>query len=698
MRVERAIAHAVLATGIASVVTQLVTIRELLTQFQGNEIVIALILFAWLIIGGVGTLLSRLAVGPRRPATGRRLAWLSLSLAATAPLQLLAIRHFRDVVFIHGASVGFYPTLGFIFAVIAPYSLMVGFVLPYSLYVLRNRLPRYPGARIYILDNLGDVTGGALFSFLLVLFLSPLQSLFLAHLPLLVAAVRLLPPGKRLQPAPLAGVLAAALLLVGGVALENASLEPGEGKLLEVRETRYGRLSVRGDQTQVTLFEDGIPVFSSQNRIIAEESVHYPLSQLVSPADILLIAAEGGVMHEIAKYHPRSVDYVELNPAVSDIVFRYGLLAPIPGLKVIHRDGRAYLRQSSKTYDAILVNLPEPDTFQVNRFFTAEFFALARRHLAPEGILCFSAQGFDNYLAEPQRQKLSALRNTAAGLFRTVVLLPGQKTYFLCRNRPVDTDVPALLAEKGIRTDYIEGFYGGNVSRWRIDNLRALLDADTPVNTDTAPQLMRIMFQQWFAKYADSPAPFFIAFSVLAVIYLVRCTREEFVLFSTGCMTMAGEILVIFAFQIYFGYIYFQIGVIVTVFLAGLLPGAVFGNRVHRYGRRLLPLTDGVLIGLMGLFITALAFVGSKLPVAFFLAFGFAVSLVCGFQFPVALALRGDDNPAAARFFSADLIGAAAGTLVTSLILIPYLGILWAAAAFIGLKLASIVVMGGSRA
>jgi len=48
----------VIATGISSVVTQLLTIREFLTQFKGNEIVIALILFNWLILGGIGTLLA----------------------------------------------------------------------------------------------------------------------------------------------------------------------------------------------------------------------------------------------------------------------------------------------------------------------------------------------------------------------------------------------------------------------------------------------------------------------------------------------------------------------------------------------------------------------------------------------------------------------------------------------------------------
>jgi spermidine synthase len=40
---DRAITRVVIATGISSVVTQLLTIREFLAQFQGNEIVIAIL-------------------------------------------------------------------------------------------------------------------------------------------------------------------------------------------------------------------------------------------------------------------------------------------------------------------------------------------------------------------------------------------------------------------------------------------------------------------------------------------------------------------------------------------------------------------------------------------------------------------------------------------------------------------------------
>jgi spermidine synthase len=162
-------------------------------------------------------------------------------------------------------------------------------------------------------------------------------------------------------------------------------------------------------------------------------------------------------------------------------------------------------------------------------------------------------------------------------------------------------------------------------------------------------------------------------------------------------MTMGSEILVIFAFQIYFGYIYLQIGIIITVFLAGLLPGAWLGHRLRHRSKQILALTDMFLIAFLVLFILAITNFADRLPVAFYLAFGFVVSLVCGFQFPVALYLRGSDNIAAAHSFSADLIGAACGILLTSVILIPYVGILWTAGGLICLKLISLILIGTSR-
>jgi spermidine synthase len=165
------------------------------------------------------------------------------------------------------------------------------------------------------------------------------------------------------------------------------------------------------------------------------------------------------------------------------------------------------------------------------------------------------------------------------------------------------------------------------------------------------------------------------------------------VLFSTGWTAMGSEILVIFAFQIFFGYIYFQIGVIVTVFLAGLLPGALWGRRRAAHPRRVLILSDIALIGLLGATFAAVH-AGDRLGQAFYLFLGFTISFACGMQLPAALRLRGDDGRAATGVFSADLIGAALGTLVTSTILIPYLGITGAIGVLMGLKLLSLLIAG----
>jgi spermidine synthase len=690
---ERAITRVVIATGISSVVTQLLIIREFLAQFQGNEFIIALILFNWLILGGIGTILARWVTRDLWEATANRLGWLSLTLAMLPGVQILAIRLLRDVFFIHGSSVGFYPTLTFSFLIVSPYCLLIGFVLPYSLFVIRAENPDYPGAFIYIIDNLGDVSGGALFSFALVFLVTPLKAVFLASLPLILATSLLFHTVSLPRVVIYLGAGLTLVVLITCMFMEPLSLVPHEGKLVYYKESRYGRIEVQQDHEQFTLFVGGVPLFGSQNLSMAEETVHYPLAQLPRVHNILLISAEGGMMTELEKYRPDSVDYVELDPKVAEVGFRFGLIKRIPGMKVIYQDGRAYLANSNKIYDAIIVNLSEPDTFQINRFFTDRFFDLARRHLTPHGVLSFTMKGFENYLAEPQRQKLSSLYNTVREYFKHVLLLPGQKIFFLCSSQPLSEDIPTLLDRKNIPTRYIKGYYYGDLTQERIKRLNDLMDPKAPKNSDDYPQLMRLMFQQWFAKFSTSPTGFIAVLAVACLVYLIRISSEEFVLFSTGFTVMGSELLVIFAFQIFFGYIYLQIGLIVTVFLAGLLPGAWFGDRFRNRSKQTLALADGLLILLMGLLIVALQQGSYRLPVSFFLFYGFVISVICGFQFPVALYLRGGEAPAVTQTFSADLIGAAFGTLVTNVVLIPYFGIIWAAAGLIGLKLLSLTVI-----
>jgi spermidine synthase len=158
------------------------------------------------------------------------------------------------------------------------------------------------------------------------------------------------------------------------------------------------------------------------------------------------------------------VDYVELDPLAAQLQLRFGLLTPFDGLTVIAQDARAYLSRTSTRYDAILVSLPEPETFQVNRFYTAGFFNLAKNHLCPRGCIQFRhRRGGQLHLSGPAT-KLSSLANTAGDYFKHVTLMPGQRLMFICRDRPIQTDIPLLLEQKGIDTHHIRRYYEGDLT------------------------------------------------------------------------------------------------------------------------------------------------------------------------------------------------------------------------------------------
>jgi spermidine synthase len=134
--------------------------------------------------------------------------------------------------------------------------------------------------------------------------------------------------------------------------------------------------------------------------------------------------------------------------------------------------------------------------------------------------------------------------------------------------------------------------------------------------------------------------------------------------------------------------------VLVTVFLAGLLPGAWAGGRFAGNRRRALMTGDLLLCMLLVLFGVILLVARQGMPAVVLYGFGLAVSFCCGFQFPLALMVSGDSNAAAAQSFSADLVGAAIGVLLVSLVLIPFLGLLWATLCLAGIKLISFLVAG----
>ena len=602
---------------------------------------------------------------------------------------------FRELFFTHGVSPGFYPILIYISVTIAPYCLLTGFILPYTQKLFHGFDVPFESGELYITDSAGDILGGVLFSFLLVYWFKPFAVIALTASFLVLLTCLMMGEFRKW------GFLAAVLPIVALFyitallpSVEIRSLEAQYGNIMKYVESRFGRIVVSKEGPQYTFWESGTPLYSDANVIEAEEKVHYPLSQRDDVERILLVSGGlGETLLEMDKYSPLRVDYVELDPALTQTAEDLKMIPKFPYLNIINTDARKYIQSTDTRYDAAILDLPEPDTFQANRFYTDEFFSMAKHVLKKNGILAVNMDYSPNYLSRLQKEKLSILYHTLKRHFNHMLVLPGEQACFIMSDGALSADIPRKLKSKGIKTAYIDGYFNGNVTKERIRELRKKLGKGKTINTDFNPRLMQLVFKEWFSRHGTSPAGFMLGLAGLLLLYFLLMKREEYILFSTGFTIMGLEMAIIFAFQVIYGYIYAMIGLIITAFLLGLLPGAVTGVKWAADSSVKAGLAEGAMLLLSALFLCWCGWFRVVVHPVWFLIFCFVFSFFAGFQFPAAARLIGEDRSPAAGCLAADLCGAAVGALVVGTLVIPLWGVGMAVLLLIMVKASSGLVL-----
>ncbi|MBW2108708.1 MAG: hypothetical protein JRI36_08600, partial [Deltaproteobacteria bacterium] len=336
-----------LALGISSVAIQLVMIREVMASFSGNELVIGLVLGAWLLFTGAGAALGGHLSGRlnARPA----LFWSHILVALLPFAQIGAIRAL-PFLWTRGVMLGLGKTVLPAGAVILPFCVIGGIMIPIAASLLRGK---DVAGKVYFVDSLGDLTGGILFSVVFVYTLSHWDSLLCVALLNLSAATLMTGTHGRL----LVAVVAMGLFVTRP--LDDTTISwrfPGQTVILH-KNTPFAQLTISRSGTQLNVLQDTIPLFSTHEPEV-EAKVHPALAQVPPGTSVLLIA--GGVfgtINEIAKHHPARVDYVEIDPAVVALDDLLDKSLSHPFVHVHVGDGRLFVRKTPCRYDVVIVDL-----------------------------------------------------------------------------------------------------------------------------------------------------------------------------------------------------------------------------------------------------------------------------------------------------------------------------------------------------
>lgn len=198
--------------------------------------------------------------------------------------------------------------------------------------------------------------------------------------------------------------LAAALGLLATLLLRSADVETTSRQrlyadpIVAYRHTPYQEIVVtrRGNDTR--LYLDGGLQFSTRDEYRYTESLVYPAVGKGARSVLVLGGGDGLVARELLRQPGVSkIVQVELDPAVIDIARTTlrganGGSLDNPRVAVVTQDAMNWLRGPDlDRFDAIIVDLPDPDTPVLGRLYSAEFYALAARALAPGGLMAVQA-------------------------------------------------------------------------------------------------------------------------------------------------------------------------------------------------------------------------------------------------------------------------------------------------------------------
>ncbi len=752
---RKALILALVVLGVNSILGQIIVIREFLVIFYGNELSAGIVLAAWLFWTAMGSGLAAKWVDSwGKPYLCLVICQLVAALALPGIIWgIRSIRGFGGL--FPGEIIGLTPMLYSSFLLLAPLGLSLGFmfILGCKLYAKATDQEAASIGRTYLYEALGASLGGILFAYGLVLWASHLQiALGLAAINILCAMFILSKTSRPLKSVRLIlGGLALVLFysLISGLATRGDKYLrqlswPGVS-VLSSRDSIYGNLTATSDKGQHSLFANGLLVFSYPDRLSAEESVHFPLLEHPYPQKVLLIGGGmGGALAELLKYSTLTrVDYVELDPLIINMgkqilpADAWAALAD-PRVKIAHVDGRRWVSQTSEIYDLILVNLPAPSTAQLNRFYTVEFFQAAHRILSPKGIICMSFSSSENYISPELAQFLASIYYTLARVFSEVVALPGATNFIMgCKQAGVlTTDANTLMArlsERQLDTRYVREYYiPYRLSTERVEYLKGVLSAQTGVkiNTDFSPVSYYYDMLLWVTNFSPRFRGLFVWFSrlrlidwlglmlLLGVAFVgpkffggrVELGRRAvlFSVMSTGFAEITFEVVIILAFQIMFGYVYYKLGIILAGFMIGLVLGSYFSTRwLERFSHpyRIFIIVQAMVV-LYSLLLIAIFQAGSRIPLygrlnlwveQLFPLLTLIAGAVGGFQFPLAnkLYLGGGSRigHSAGITYGIDLAGSCLGAAVSSALLLPILGVFYTCVAVCLLNLLALVLL-----
>jgi spermidine synthase len=709
---------------------QIIFLREFFNAFNGNEISIGIVLSAWLFWTAMGSFtMGKIIVFINKPLN--LIILFQILIAIIAPATLVIIQLVSSYLKTAPGEI-----LGFLYMIITSYALLFFFGLIsgglFSLgvsLIIAKKQKSFAVSKVYLIESIGSALVGVLLSLVLINYLNNLYICFIISITNLIF-VLILTSFLHQKLIEFFIFTIISTLIIGiifsaeTIRLKIRNYVWKDFQVVAEAQSHFGVYNLISTGTSKTIYLNSTVLFTIPDKANAEEIVHFAMLEHPQPKDILLIGGGlNGSINEILK-HPlvEKVDYVETDAKLIQFFENHFFdqwceLNDNSKINIYKIDARIFLRKNVKKYDVIILNQPDPQTAQLNRYYTEEFFNLVVKWLNPSGIFTLQTHGSENYINDELAAYLKCIYNTLNTAFKDVIIFPGDIVHFFAVQDSglVSTDYQILvqrMKERNVKTQYIREYYlPFRLSPDRIDYINHIIKSqpENRINRDFHPTAYYFNMILWSTQFSHhfttlvqwiETVNWKIIVSIILIILFIFTPlfyksnlqyqiTGALSVFCLGFTSLSAEILILLIFQIMYGYVYQQLAILIAAFMAGLSLGTYLSLKYRPSKRKLaikhlliIHLIVALFIGLLPLsFYNLIKFITPllqeiSLPIIFILI-TFIVGGIGGFQFPVAgfIYYSQVKKQNAGILYSLDLLGAMLGALLLSSFIIPLFGI-----------------------
>jgi spermidine synthase len=276
-------------------------------------------------------------------------------------------------------------------------------------------------------------------------------------------------------------------------------------------------------------------------------------------------------------------------------------------------------------------------------------------------------------------------------VFNNVIIIPGEKNYFLASDGPLDFNISSKISDMGIENEYINQYYiQDDLLEMRSETITESLIRPKHLNHDLKPLSYQQQVNYWLKYFKGKfwvPALLAMLF-IIFIFYKLNILSKA--MFVAGFSASGLEILIMFSLQVIFGNIYYLTGIVFVFFMLGLAIGAIYSERIIKSFRiKTLSINHMILIVFSLLFVS-LIFAGTNIQgdIITYTLFALLTTIlgaITGTEFfLVSKLVKGNYGSVSGNTYSSDLIGSAAGAFIITIYIVPWLGLILSAI-FIGI-------------